>query len=206
MAKSEAEEIAAEWRRIARWTALHAPAWVDRHGAPPLFSPPASEEALARLEAHLHLALPAQLRTLLLSHNGCRKGDYPLPMRATRPTKWRTLSAGEAAEEWDRLSSIAANQPFTSAVRPVGPVQPVWWSRRWIPIAECGMGDVVCVDTSPMQGGSEGQLVVYEHDFAERKRLYPALLDWLRECADDLENDEYVYVDGLGLCAKSGQE
>jgi len=39
----------------------------------------------------------------------------------------------------------------------------------------------------PAPGGTIGQLILYEHDFAERKVLASALLDWIRECADDLE-------------------
>jgi cell wall assembly regulator SMI1 len=200
-----AEAIRAAWQRIERWMAVHAPTWVDQHGPRPLFHPPASNEALAQLEARLHLTLPDQFRALLLTSNGCQQGEYPLPMRATRPTKWRTISVAEVAEEWDLLNSIAANYPFNYSVRTVGPVQPVWWSQNWIPLGECGMGDVVCADMNPAPGGSTAQLILYEHDFEERKVLYPSLLNWLRECADDLENGEYVYIDGLGLYHKDEQ-
>src|SRR5262245_32043016 len=73
--------IVAAWRRIERWTAMRVPEWTN--GASPLFNPPASERALADLASHLGLALPDQLRALLLTNDGCRPGDYPLPMRAT---------------------------------------------------------------------------------------------------------------------------
>ena len=201
-ASNRAADISSIWRRIARWIAMHAPAWADADGPSPLFQPPATGEEVEQLEAHLELELPDQLRTLLLTSNGCRQGDYPLPMRPTRPTKWRTTSVTEIAAEWDLLSSIADKHPFRSAVRAIGPVQTVWWSRRWIPIAECGMGDVVCADMKPARGGSAGQLILYEHDFEERKVLYPSLLDWLRECAGELERGEYVYIDGVGLLRK----
>jgi cell wall assembly regulator SMI1 len=67
------------------------------------------------------------------------------------------------------------------------------------------MGDAVCADMDPAQGGTVGQLILYEHDFEERKVLYPSLLDWLRACADDLESGEYVYLDGVGLHRKDEQ-
>jgi cell wall assembly regulator SMI1 len=203
MANNQAtEEIRGEWQRIERWMALHAPAWLDPHGLHPLFNPPVPEGELIRVEGHLHHTLPDQFKALLLTHNGCQRGEYPLPMRAMKPTKWRIISVDEVVEEWDLLCSISVSEPFTHSVRTVGPVQSVWWSHSWIPIAECGMGDVVCMDMRPAQGGPTGQLILYEHDFEERKVLYPSLLNWLRECVDDLENGEYVYIYGLGIYHK----
>jgi cell wall assembly regulator SMI1 len=206
MAEHGAGDIAAQWRRIEQWLAAHAPGWLDARGARPLLNPPASQEALARLEAQLRLALPAQLKASLLAHDGCRQGEHSLAMRATRPTKWRMLSAAEIAEEHARLSAIPTGQPVPRAIRSEGSVQPVWWSAGWIPLAECGTGDVVCADMTPPRGGSHGQLILYEHDFAERKRLYRSLLEWLRECADDLERGEYAYVEGIGLRGKNEPE
>lgn len=195
--------IVAAWRRIERWIAAHVPAWAN--GARPLFNPPASVQALADLASHLDLSLPDQLRLLLLTNNGCRPGDYPLPMRATEPTKWRLLSTAEVAEEWDLLRSIADSVRVNAAIRTVGPVLATWWSDGWIPIADCGMGDVICHDMNPAPGGTVGQLILYEHDFAERKVLAPALADWISACADDLESGKYVYVAGVGLTLKTDQ-
>ena len=193
------EEISAAWRRIVQRFEIHAPSWLDLGGPHPLFRPPAPEEELARLEARMRLALPEQLRALLESHDGCRANRYPLNMRATRPTNWRTMPTAEVADQWEMLSAIAAGTPLPSTIQTVGPVQPVWWSAQWIPVFECGMGDVICVDAAPAVSGHAGQLILYEHDFEERKVLYPSILDWLREYAADLERGEYVYIDGLGV-------
>jgi cell wall assembly regulator SMI1 len=152
-----------------------------------LLNPPASEQMLADLAAHLGLALPDQLKAMLLTSNGCPPGSYSLPMRATEPMRWRLLSTGEITAQWDLLCLIDIEAPFDGAIRTVGPVQAGWWCRSWIPIAECGIGDVICLDMNPAPGGTIGQLILYEHDFAERKVLASALLDWIRECADDLE-------------------
>ncbi len=200
------EEIEVEWLRIEQWMKGNAPMWFSQPGLDTLFNPPAPNESLKALEACLHQQLPKQLMATLLTHNGCQKGEYPLPIRTTRPTKWRTMSTAEIIEEWDLLSSVSANYPFTYSVRTIGPVQALWWSHNWIPIADCGMGDVICIDMAPTQGGAIGQLILYEHDFEERKVLYPSLLDCLRDCADDLENGEYVYMAGVGLCHKDDQE
>jgi cell wall assembly regulator SMI1 len=194
-------DITAALRRIARWIAGHAPGWSDGGGAPPLFNPPASAEALAELAAHLARPLPDDLRAMLLTSNGGRPGSYPLPMRATKPIKWRLLSAAEIAERWIFLHSVARDVRFEGVVRTVGPVRAVWWDAGWIPIADCGTGDAVCIDMDPAQGGVAGQLVLYAHDFAERKVLYRSALDWISESADDIEAGRYVYETGVGLVA-----
>jgi cell wall assembly regulator SMI1 len=194
-------DIATALRRIARWITDHAPGWSDTGGARPLFNPPASAEALADLAARLAFPLPDDLRALLLTSDGGRPGSYPLPMRATEPTKWQHLSAAEIAERWIFLDSVAHDVRFEGVVRTVGPVRAVWWNRGWIPIADCGTGDVVCIDMDPAQGGVAGQLILYAHDFAERNVLYRAALDWLSESADDIEAGRYVYEAGVGLVA-----
>ncbi len=191
------EEARSAWQRIKHWIETNIPSWAN--GPRPLFEPPATQESLSELETHLKIKLPGELQTLLLTNNGCRPRDYPLPMKQTMSTKWRTVSTREIAEHWDLLSSVADENPFQHTVRAVGPVRAVWWDRNWIPIAEGGMGDVVCADMNPEKGGSQGQLVLYEHDFEERKVLYPSLVDWLRECADAFERGDYVYVEGVGL-------
>lgn len=191
------DEVLDAWRRIKQWVSSHVPAWSN--GPDPLFQQPATSAAIAQLETHLRVEVPDQLKSLLLTNDGCRRGDYPLPMNATKPANWRIVSTIEIEEQWDLLSSIDAERESDHAMRTAGPVSPVWWSRNWIPIAECGMGDVICADMNPEQGGSRGQLIYYEHDFDERKVLYQSLLDWLRECASELERGEYVYVEGVGL-------
>ena len=199
-----AQEIATALWRIERWIAAHAPGWSQVGGAQPLFSPPASEQALAGFALHLALPLPHDLRALLLTRNGNRAGSYPLPMRATAPTKWRLLSVAEIAEASGFLDGIARDVPFEGTVRGIGPVRAVWWSRAWVPIADCGVGDYVCIDLDPAAGGAVGQLILYAHVFAERKVLYRAALDWISESADELEAGRYVYEPGVGM-VEAGQ-
>jgi cell wall assembly regulator SMI1 len=194
---NDQEEFRLAWQRIQRWFETHAPEWTD--GPTPLFLPPATEQSVKHLEEHLGISLPDQLRALVFTSNGCRRGDYPLPMKQTTSTLWRTMSVEEIAVRWDSLSSLAATHPFRYQVRVRGPVRASWWIREWIPFADCGMGDVVCADMNPAPGGMPGQLVLYEHDFEERKVLYASLLAWLSECAAGFERDEYVYIEGVGL-------
>jgi cell wall assembly regulator SMI1 len=124
-------------------------------------------------------------------------------MRSTNPAIWRILPTREIASEWDRLCSVSIAVPFRYEVKTSGPVKATWWNPAWVPIAECGTGDVVCIDLDPSGGGAIGQIILYQHDYEERKVLHTCLLDWLRECADDLDHGKYVYADGIGIVERS---
>jgi cell wall assembly regulator SMI1 len=195
------DAVANEWDRIKRWLRANAPSWLDEGGAHPLFHPPASEAELAKLESHLGFPIPGELRSLLRIHDGCRQGPYPLPIKATSPAKWRLTPIGEIIESRE-LGDNASKIATAVKLKTVGPVHAVWWSSTWVPVAEDGTGDLVCIDTDPPPGGVRNQLVLYAHDYNERKVVYPSFLAWLRECANDFEAGEYVYEAGLGIYPK----
>lgn len=190
-----------EWHRIERWMRAHAPAWLAEGAARPLLRPPASESELAELETYLGFPIPDELRSLLRIHDGCRHGDYPLPIKAPSPTQWRLTPIAGIIENRE-LGENAGKIATVVKLKTVGPVRAVWWSSAWVPIAEDGTGDLVCIDTDPPPGGVRNQLILYAHDYNERKVLYPSLLTWLAECAIDFEAGAYVYVGGLGIYPK----
>lgn len=195
------DAVANEWDRIERWLRAHAPSWLDEGGAHPLLHPPAGEAELARLESHLGFPIPGELRSLLRIHDGCRLGPYPLPIKATRPAQWRMTPIAEIIESRE-LGENAGKIATPVKLKTVGPVRAVWWSSAWVPVAEDGTGDLICIATDPPLGGVRNQLVRYAHDYDERKVLYPSLVALLRECADDFEAGAYVYVTGLGIYPK----
>jgi cell wall assembly regulator SMI1 len=193
-----ADEIAAACSRIETWLSLHAPSWVEQQGPrPPLFRQPAEEKEIEQLEAHCRVQLPDRDRRLWRLHDGCRKRSYPIALRPAGRTWWRILSISEVAHDWDLRGKIAAAHPFGGAARTIGPVRRVWWNVRWIPIAEDGTGDFVCLDMDPAEGGKPGQLVLYMHDSDERQVIHSSLSEWLCEFADDLERGDYVFVDDV---------
>jgi cell wall assembly regulator SMI1 len=186
------------WQRIEQW-----------YGAtdPPLdpgFRPPVSVAGLSMLVQQLGGLVPESVEMLLRRHDGGVDGRYPLPMRATEPTCWRMLSAAEIAAEAQRLSEVARSLLSVVPVRAEGPVAAVWWDYGWIPLCECGTGDLVCIDQAPPPGGTVGQLLLYAHDAPERRTLYAGLADWIDEAAGDLTAGRYRHERGVGLWPAGG--
>ena len=184
------ERLSAACERIDRWHLQHGGA---------AFRAPASAATLDSLAELLGQQLPTALQALMAVHDGHVPGSYPLPMRDTEPVSWRLLGANEIADEAARLKNVAGSLPIQPPVRASGPVAAQWWSPQWIPVGDCGTGDVVCIDTEPTAGGHRGQLVLYVHDAPERRCLFPALEDWLEAAASDLEAGRYHHQQGVGL-------
>ena len=109
------------------------------------------------------------------------------------------MSAPEIARRWQLLQEIDAQVQFREAVQTTGPVNAAWWDPRWLPIADCGTGDVLCLDTAPARGGRRAQVIVYVHDAAEREVLYSSLEGWLDECASDLGAGKYICDPEMGI-------
>lgn len=65
---------------------------------------------------------------------------------------------------------------FTGRIRPDDDLEPdiekelkpALWNSKWIPIAENGGGDYLCIDTDPSEAGFKGQVLYYYHDWGKR--------------------------------------
>ena len=68
-----------------------------------------------------------------------------------------------------------------------GPVQPVWWHHDWIPVAADRAGNLACLDLAPALGGTEGQIIDWDHECGPSRVLYPSLERLLAGVADQME-------------------
>jgi cell wall assembly regulator SMI1 len=80
-----------------------------------------------------------------------------------------------------------------------GPVRPVLWSKKWIPIASNGGGDLLCVDLDPDTGGQSGQIIVWWHETVLREVLYSSFSEMMSDYLRDLQADMFELIDGTGL-------
>lgn len=58
-------------------------------------------------------------------------------------------------------------------------VKSVAWSKKWIPIAANGAGDLICVDLDPTRKGNKGQVIYVNHEGEGRTVVELDLLDLL---------------------------
>ncbi len=172
------------WRRIEAWLAANTPAAL---GA---LNPPASEEAIARLERGLGVTLPGDFLASMRIHDGQTNLELFGP--------WGLLSSTRMLESWRSSEKVAKDVGYSWPVPTVGPVRPSWWVSAWIPFAENGSGDTLCLDLSPAEGGEHGRVVEYVHNFAERAVVSASFRAWLSAVADDFERGVYE-ADDLGF-------
>ncbi len=63
-----------------------------------------------------------------------------------------------------------------------------WWNVNWIPIADNGSGDFICIDTDPAAGGKKGQIIIFYHDDAVRKLLSNSFEEWFYSIVNKITN------------------
>ncbi|HEY7124008.1 MAG TPA: SMI1/KNR4 family protein [Ktedonobacterales bacterium] len=126
-----------------------------------------------------------------LRHNGGYKFAPVVPMRA--------LPVAEILDTWQMLRELlddeewAAQPPyyFTEEVLRLGeqpgPIQPVWWHPRWIPLAMDNAGNLTCLDMAPAPGGVVGQIIDWDHECGPSRVLFPNFHHLLRAFSEQLE-------------------
>ncbi len=170
------------WHRIERWFKGHA------HNK--AFSIGATESEMLGVENILNLDFPEDLRESYKIHNGIEKdasffgNRYLMCLRSIVAfwILWRdSLEKGELAG-WK--------------VKPKGPIKPVRWSLGWIPIMDDSVGDYVCVDMDPAEGGQIGQVFQLWKAEGPDQVLANSFREWLSKYAEELEAGQYGVNEG----------
>lgn len=167
------------WQTVEQWCARHAPALADE------MADGASDRALAEAGERLEDAWPSQLEASLRTHDGWAAFVVH--------GSWRLLSAAEIADTWRRIRDIGfGDDPALPAEgTPEGPVDPVFWSDDWLPIAEGAQGRFACLDLAPPEEGDVGQVVEFWHQDPARPVRASSYADWFGEFADELVSGGY---------------
>jgi len=136
--------------------------------------------------------LPEEVRASYRRHDG--------GFRMRLVTDMEILPLAGIAENWQILEELLhdeewAQQPpyyFSEEVLVrstwrTGPIQPVWWSRHWIPFAADQAGNHACLDLVPAVGGMSGQIIDWDHECGPSRVLFPDFAHLLAAFADQLE-------------------
>lgn len=169
------EDIAPILERLDTWYAGHLT-------APPYrFNPPATDEAIDRLQAVFGHILPPSYRQLYRWHDGetdDRWGHiYGLPI----------LPLEDVAAElksWERTRADFGGNRYAipGAGWPAGAVDPAYSNAAWLPLTRDGSGNHIGLDFDPWPGGRVGQVIVFGRDEDVKAVLAPSLgtfLEWI---------------------------
>jgi molybdopterin molybdotransferase len=165
------EKIVAD---LEDWFSQHAPK------AKEVLLPGATADDIAALEKSVGSTVPDELRSLFAAHDGQQPRSFVSTIDGCM-----LLSCKRAGKAWSTLGELLdagdLDQPAESKD---GKVKAVWWSKKWIPFAEGGSGDMLCVDLDPAAKGTAGQVLRFFHDEGWRDQLAPSveafLADYLR--------------------------
>lgn len=58
-------------------------------------------------------------------------------------------------------------------------IQSTWWDKAWIPFANDGRGNHLCLDLNPSPFGHVGQVIQTWHDDSKRKLIASSFENWL---------------------------
>lgn len=131
-------------------------------------APPADGPTLAATEERLGLALPVPIRHLLAIHNG---GPEVIG-------GWDLLSADGIVKEYQSIQEHARDPERAAA---------------WIPFLGFLSGNYMCVELTPGNGGTAGQVFHYFHDDEPAAPIAPSLTVWLERIVTCVESGAIRY-------------
>lgn len=161
-----------------------------------VLAPPASLAEVKEVEETLGVEFPVDLRESYLLHNGScdvwilEKGMLLSLEEIVRDWSLYHEFGNPKSEEflpgWTYLSD-------TDKKRVPDEVRKVHWNERWIPVAENGGGDHICVDTDPDERGTIGQVFFRSHEVGPKSLLATSFLELLETYADELQRGVLVF-------------
>lgn len=135
--------------------------------------PPATDMQIHELQEKIGVILPACFVEALKNHDGQKD------VGETLFNEYRFLPIKEILMNWFTMNDLLDGGDFNDATPESSPeIQPVWWSRYWIPFADNGAGDLLCLDMAPTAQGTIGQVIEFFHDMPERNVIVPNFQEW----------------------------
>lgn len=175
-------EIGESWARVTAWLAANAPASYAR------LSPPALPAELDACERDLKVALPAELRRLLLVSNGAAGWDADGTYHQEAwflPGGHRLLSAAELAEDSRGLVETMSDLGLPSLMGD-------WWHPQWALFGRHAAGDGMAIDQRP--GPGRGAVGEFENEGSTKFTVGASLGEYVAKFADSIENGT-VFLD-----------
>lgn len=187
------------WERIEAWLKAHAQDVFQS------LKPPARLPSVKKLETDLGVTLPSDFAASVARHNGqsddAESGLFPHSDDVLGPEPaWRLLSLKEIKSFWGMMKELAEAGDFVGQTTDPGPgVRSDWWCSGWVPFADNGGGDAICLDMTPATGGRTGQVILFLHAGPDRPVLAGSFEELLTRLADGLESGRYVCDPDEGL-------
>lgn len=150
-------------------------------------NPPASDAQIAELTKVLGVDLPDDFISVLKIHNG-QKGES-----AWLFDSQEFLSTHRIIEEFTTWKKLLKSELHDKVSTPDDGVKSDWWNIKWIPFTSDGCGDHYCLDLSPTESGTKGQIITLWFELPEREIVSQSFSLWFEEYLEQLYSGELVY-------------
>ncbi|MEL7498222.1 MAG: SMI1/KNR4 family protein [Planctomycetota bacterium] len=191
------------WSRIDAW--LESQSSSDRK----LLQSPVSADQIDAAAAEFGVEFHSDLRDFYLIVNGTDPNGESVGLFPS-VDEWDEMPYGPMAieqvvREWKLQKELLEGGDFEGCEPEEvddGIVKD-FWNVGWIPFAGNGGGDLYCIDMSPADGGTAGQVISHSHETGNHQRLADSLSDYLGDLASGLESGKYTYgEDGVQVSSE----
>lgn len=120
----------------------------------------------------------------LLAHGYCRMSFF----------EYSSLDIEHIVEVHRNLSErfASSDEPPPRLPEDSG-VHASWWRQGWVPFAEDGGGNLICIDLDPAPGGKRGQVFYWDSLAGPRPPVASSFLEFFESYAADLVGGGYRY-------------
>ncbi len=150
---------------------------------------PATPEQIEELKSITGLTnLPGDFLEYLQVCNGTGEKFVVFP--------WRLLSVTDMINEWQEWSKHLESKMAEYNAGAVDPgIRPQWYCLEWLPFAKSGKGDIHCIDFSPANQGTLGQVISVFKDRDERKYLAYDITGYVAKLRNAARNQDIVLIE-----------
>jgi cell wall assembly regulator SMI1 len=169
----------------------------------PMIGDPATKADCLKLEKKIGLKIPNDVVVLLCEFGGkVINNPRKIPADAIIPAKFskqdataepfRFLELKEVPSYYKEALGLNDDDPEARFKAPKG-VSKSFFSKSWIPFATNDMGELLCADIEPIEGGKIGQIIVVYHEQNIRPRIAWSTADFLAGMAIEYEIGHYYF-------------
>lgn len=141
--------------------------------------PGASEEDFQLIESTLGITLPKEMKSFYEIYNG----QIWEPGVESFVRNLVLSPTSQIINNWTFLQDEFDSDDLEAHIE--NELKPVLWNSKWIPIAENGAGDYLCIDTDPSESGVVGQVLYFWHDWGKRSVEAKGLFEFIEICLEE---------------------
>ncbi|MGF7047822.1 cell wall assembly regulator SMI1 [Paenibacillus sp. DS2015] len=141
--------------------------------------PSAKDEDFQLIESMLNVTLPEEMKSFYRIHNGqnWKVGGHSFIRNLTLSPISQIIDNWLFLQEEFEPDDLELSSGFE--------IKPFLWNSKWIPIADNGGGDYLCLDTDPSEVGVAGQVLYCWHDWGMRSIEAKSLYEFIDICIEE---------------------